>query len=422
MGFLHKPILHILLITAVGILAYSNTFNVPFHLDDYDAIVDNPMITDLNYFVESSKAKEFTKDFAGSYRYNLFKQRYIGSLTFALNYKFHGLNITGYHIISLLIHIVNALLVYCLIILTLRTPLLRNSDSNCHSHLMALLGALFFISHPIQTQAVTYITQRYASLATLFCLVSITMYIQSRLTHSEEITERLKSKRKFRLAVYYFLSIISAVLAMKTKEMAFTLPVIIALYEVMFFEGRLKSRILYLIPFLLTMLIIPLTLIGIDKPLEDLIGDVSETTKGQANLSRLDYLFTQFRVIVTYIRLLFLPINQALIYDYPIYYSFFDPNVILSFLFLSVILGLGVYLLYRSRSAYLYSRLIAFGIFSAVCWRGDCIQCRDFLYLSIILSPPGPYGSFPAHSLFTADYNGYYSYGYHVCKKYSLAG
>jgi tetratricopeptide (TPR) repeat protein len=111
------------------------------------------------------------------------------------------------------------------------------------------------------------------------------------------------------------------------------------------------------------MLIIPLTLLGTDKPIGDLISDISEVTRVLTPMSRSDYMFTQFRVIVTYISLLFLPTNQNLDYDYPIYDSFFDPNVFLSFFFLSALLGIGVYLLYRSRPASRLSRLIVFGIF-----------------------------------------------------------
>ncbi|MBI5196215.1 MAG: tetratricopeptide repeat protein, partial [Nitrospirae bacterium] len=99
-----------------------------------------------------------------------------------------------------------------------------------------------------------------------------------------------------------------------------------------------------LTPFLLTLLIIPVSYIGADTSAGDLLSDVSETARLQTDMSRLDYLFTQFRVIVTYIRLLFLPINQNLDYDYPIYNSFLNPNVFLSFLLLLSILGLGAYL------------------------------------------------------------------------------
>jgi Tfp pilus assembly protein PilF len=80
-------------------------------------------------------------------------------------------------------------------------------------------------------------------------------------------------------------------------------------------------------------------------------------------MSRLDYLFTQFRVIVTYLRLIVLPINQNLDYDYPVFHSLFTTEVFLSFLLLVTILCSGIYLLYRSRFSYPHMRIIAFGIF-----------------------------------------------------------
>jgi hypothetical protein len=368
---LQNSFIHALLVIAVGLLAYSNTFNVPFHFDDKDVIVKNPIVKDLHFFVEPSKAKAFK----GWFEYEGFRLRYIGYLTFALNYYLDILDVTGYHIFNLAVHIINALLVYWLVLLTLRMPFFRTTYSEVgtlqaarcglHPNLIALFSALLFVSHPVQTQAVTYIYQRVTSLATMFCLLSLVMYIKGRLIAQNAEFRTQISERHMRLSSVfcYLLSFLSAAVAMKTKEIAFTFPIIIALYEFMFFEGRLKRRILYLIPVFSTMLIIPLTILGTDKSFGELISDVSEATRLQTTLSRLDYLFTQFRVIVTYIRLLFLPINQNLDYDYPIYHSFFDPNVILSFLCITAILGFGVYLLYRSRSASHRLRLIAFGIF-----------------------------------------------------------
>ena len=89
----------------------------------------------------------------------------------------------------------------------------------------------------------------------------------------------------------------------------------------------------YLLPLLLTMLIIPLSLIGTDKPIGDAIGELREASQETEEIPRWSYLFTQFRVIVTYIRLLFFPINQNLDYDYPIYHLFSNPQVFLSFVF-----------------------------------------------------------------------------------------
>jgi len=355
---INKPVVHILLIVAIGLLVYSNTFHVPFHFDDEFFIVKNPIINNLNFFIEPSKAKVFT-DISG---YSTFKLRYIGYLTFALNYKLHGLDVRGYHIFNLTIHILNAILVYWLVVLTFKTPYFKAHSSSFIVHnkrlisheqptmsyepaiLIALFSALIFVSHPVQTQAVTYIWQRVTSLATMFYLLSLVMYIKARLG--------VKAKVRFFSAstlTFYFISLVSAILAMKTKEIAITLPIIITLYEFMFFQEKIKRRLLFLTSHIFTILIIPLTLVGAGKLIGDLINTVSATTKILTTMSRWDYLFTQLRVIVTYIRLLFLPINQNLDYDYPIYNSFMDPNVFLSFLFLLLIFGFGIYLLYRSR-------------------------------------------------------------------------
>jgi len=164
-----------------------------------------------------------------------------------------------------------------------------------------------------------------------------------------------------RQSILYLLSLLPALLAMKTKEISATLPLSIALYEFMFFKGPVKKRLIYLVPFLLTMLIIPYTFIGVDKPVGELMGDVSEVSKVQTEMPRLTYLLTEFRVVTTYLRLLVLPINQNLDYDYPVSHTF-DWQVFLSALLHLSILGLAIYLIYRSRKR-AELRLIAFGIF-----------------------------------------------------------
>ncbi|MBI4691537.1 MAG: hypothetical protein HY754_14925, partial [Nitrospirae bacterium] len=374
---LRNPIFHLFLIAIVGFLAYSNTFHVPFVFDDVHNIVENFFIKNPGNFIEPSKAK-------GSQLYSFFKSRYIGYLTFALNYRLNSLNVTGYHIFNLTIHILNAILVYWLVTLTLKTPafsyqlsaisyqdhkedekIRRWEDKNFSSSQVlnfstsiALFSALIFVSHPIQTQAVTYIVQRFASLATFFYLLAIVMYIKFRIhdtkkmhdagytIHDKEnptacIMDRESCIVSRASCIMYLASLFSAVLAMKTKEIAFTLPIVIILYEFMFFtesrftihdsrftvhDSRFK-RILYLIPIFLTMLIIPLTLIDIGIPAGELIEDVGKVTKGNTTLTRWEYLFTELRVVVTYIRLLFPPGNQNLDYDYPVYSSFFNPPI-----------------------------------------------------------------------------------------------
>ncbi|MBI4838445.1 MAG: hypothetical protein HY806_04755, partial [Nitrospirae bacterium] len=345
---LRKPIVHILLIVIIGLIAYSNTFHVPFQFDDTFYIVENPVVKDSQYFIEPSK---IISGHDSLVKYT-FKTRYMGFLTFAINYKLHGINVIGYHIFNFSIHIINALLVYWLVLLTFQTPYfnLHPSTFNPCPSLIALFSSLLFVSHPVQTQAVTYISQRFTSFATFFYLLSLVMYVMFRTQNSEfrsqnkpviaiptirdeesrddkaipelEIASAENRHRKdinIKSIPWYLAALASAVLAMKTKEITFTLPMVITLYEFMFFDRNTKKRLLSLIPLILTILIIPLSLISIGNPIENIIGDVGETARAHTTIPRLDYFFSQFRVIVTYLRLLFLPINQNLDYDYPIY-------------------------------------------------------------------------------------------------------
>lgn len=349
---LRKHILHLFLIIATGTLVYCNTLHVPFYFDDVRNIVKNPLIKNLNYFINPP-------DPGGRDIYADFQIRSAAYLTFALNYAIHGLRVEGYHIVNILIHIINAVLVYGLVILSFKTPLLCRSAIKDLSHLIALFSALIFAPHPVQTQAVTYIVQRLASLATMFYLFSLLFYIKWRLQQKSEERQKFSFLKS---CLLYLASFSSAVLAMKSKEIAFTLPLIIILYEFMFFQGNVRKRVIFIVPILLTMLIIPLSFLAHEKSLEG-VEDIAKALSGRGEVSRADYLMTQFRVIVTYFRLLVFPTNLNLDYDYPVYHSFSDPRVFLSFLLLLGVSGAGLYLYYRSRYSDYALRFTAFGIF-----------------------------------------------------------
>jgi tetratricopeptide (TPR) repeat protein len=363
----NKPFIHMLTIIFVVLMIYSNAFNVPFQFDDDTNIVHNPAIKDLHYFADPSRAELI--DNSIGFSKPLFKTRYIGYLTFALNYRLHGLDVMGYHLVNIFIHIFNSLLLYWLMTLTFRTSFVSAVGRELpfpdgSRNLITLFTALFFAVHPIQTQAVTYVVQRFASLATLFYLLSLVLYIKWK------ILKEHKTGQSASYAIPYAVSLLSAVLAVKTKEFAFTLPIVMVIYELMFFDGKIIKRILYLIPFFLVILLIPLSLADTGSSLTALTGINEEAVNlsgASGNISRGEYLFTQFRVIVTYIRLLFLPINQNIDYDYPIFSSFLSPPVVLSFLFLLSVIGTGIYLYHLSRSHdrrdRCWLRLISFGIF-----------------------------------------------------------
>ncbi len=335
-------------IAFLGFLLYSNILHAPFVFDDYSSIADNETI----------------KNVRTAFR-DLSSNRYLGSLSFALNYAAGGIKPFGYHLVNNLIHVVNALLLYWFVLLTLKTPAMSNARLS--REFIAFAAAFIFVAHPIQIQAVTYIAQRVASLATLFYLLSLVMYVKSRLMTMGKAEETCQGSQATSF-VFYGLSLVSVILAMKSKEIAITLPVMIILYEFSFFRDSFPRkfkmrRFLYLLPILLTLLIIPLSMMDFAKPVKVLAEHIDAQTKETLNTGRMDYLLTEFRVIVTYLRLLIFPVKQSIDYTYPVYHSMLQWPVFLSFLLLLSFFSLGLYLYWRSRTLFPGVRLIAFGIF-----------------------------------------------------------
>ncbi|TAN45461.1 MAG: tetratricopeptide repeat protein [Nitrospirae bacterium] len=355
-----RSMLPALLIIGIGLIIYSNTFYSPFYFDDEYYIVKNPVIKDLSYFWGPSKAKDFENIFG----YHTLVMRYIGDLTFALNYELHGLDVSGYHAANIAIHLINALLAYLLTSLVLKTPRTGNS-SEYERLLLPLAAALIFVSHPVQTESVTYITQRFTSLAAMFYLLSFIGYAKFRLTEKK---------------IWYAAAITSAILGMKTKEIVFTLPPMLTLFEFMFFEGDAKKRIKHLLPILLTLIIIPASLFVISKH-ADIAAILNDATRAKSDMPRSDYLFTQFRVVITYLRLLMLPVNQNLDYNYPVYTSFLNPDVFLSFIAIAALIGTASILPLKTNDRHL--RIASFGLlwfFAALSVESSMIPTQDMIF------------------------------------------
>ncbi len=298
-----------LLMAGVVLALYANTLNAPFQWDGEEFVLKNSFVTEKGLIFEPSRASGH-KWYAGVTR------RYTGYLSFALNYSLHGNSPVGYHVFNITVHVMNSLLVYFMALLLFRSPTLKDTPLAERSDSIAMWAVLIFAAHPVQTEAVTYIFQRHASLVGLFYLGSIVAYLMWRVGGR---------------VWWYALALISAVVSMKTKENAFTLPLMIVLIEYFFFslpkrEGSpdspvdsLKGKnLLWLVPILLTMLVVPLSLVGLDRPAGEVMAGLGQRAGSYASLEGggREYLITQVRVVSTYLRLFILPINQNLDYDY----------------------------------------------------------------------------------------------------------
>jgi protein O-mannosyl-transferase len=327
-----KSALSIALITFLGVIIYYNSLHCSFHFDDFRFIVDNAAIKNIYDLLSI---------------WNYYPCRFVTFLSLALNYHFQQLNVFGFHLFNLTIHLITALLVWWLTLLTLSTPIFREDKIARHANLTALFAGLVFVSHPVQTEAVTFIWQRTASMATMFYLASLCLYIKSRSTPQYPMLRRF----------YYIFSLITALLAMFTKETAITLPLMILLYEYFFLMNRDVSRSFWkrVTPFLLTLLIIPITMFLTKSTQSISAQEMQYAVNGTTKIAPLHYFLTETRVMLTYVRLAFLPINQNLDYDYPIYKNIFDLPVLGSILFLMAVL-------YSVKRLFAKYRLLSFSI------------------------------------------------------------
>lgn len=314
---------------ALGALIYSNIFRCPFVFDSEIYISGNAGIRDL----WNLKAV-----------WDIAPTRFLAFLSFALNYHFHGLSVAGYHIVDLCVHLCAALLVWALVRLTLAAPLMKGDPLSERPEPAALLCALVFVSHPLQTEAVTYIYQRTASMAALFYLLALCLYARAR---SLEVSG---AGRREWLAPYA-LAWAAALAAMFTKEHTATLPAMIVLYEFCFFghgpAGRRRAlAFLALLPAVPLLLFLSRSAVVYD--------DVERFAGSPA--SALAYAMTQPGVIASYLRMLVWPSGQNLDHDIRPVGSVLDWGFLSGLLAVAVLLGAAA-LLYRRR------RLPAFGIF-----------------------------------------------------------
>jgi Tfp pilus assembly protein PilF len=357
----HEPFIHVFLIIVAAFVVYFNTIAAPFVFDDITYLSANPAIKDFGFFTDSDRL--FGLGILPDVKNN-FALRPVSYFTYACNYAIHGLDVRGYHLTNLIIHIGNGLLVYLMVTLLLRSPVVaeRRNDFLARAGFQGLFSlscALLFICHPLQTQAVTYIVQRFTSLVALFYLAAVVTYAKGRLAPT--------SSGQWG---WYFLALVATALAMGTKENAFTLPLALVLMEFMFFSGAVGKRLVRLVPFLATLAIIPIRLSQLSamaKPAEsDAIRD-SINFVNFSGVSPWQYLMTQFGVIATYLRLLVLPIGQNFDYDYQLQTNFYSPAVLLPLFLLLFIFGAGGYFCVRSKEHEApqapFYRLAAFGIF-----------------------------------------------------------
>ena len=201
-----QNILPIVFLIAIGLLVYFNSFGNQMFWDDNDGILNNAYIKNWQYW-----PKFFTENLiAGS---GLVSNYWRPMLLTVFSFEWHLWqdNVFGYHLINTLFHIFNAILLFLILKICLKKKW------------PVFFLALIFLVHPVQTEAVTYVSGLADPLSVFFIFLGLFFYLQF-----------LQKNKK----VFYWLSVLSYPLALMSKETAIIMPILIFLVEWLYRRGE----------------------------------------------------------------------------------------------------------------------------------------------------------------------------------------
>jgi Tfp pilus assembly protein PilF len=328
---------------------YSNSFDCSWHFDDEPNITDNP-----NLHLKEITWQNLKRALYADRNNPTVPYRPVACLTLALNHYFGGLNVFGYHLVNVFIHLLSSVFLFLFIYHTLNLPSLRAKYAP-QSYFIALLATTLWAINPMQSQAVNYIVQRMASMAGMFYIMSMYFYLRARTSST--------NPRRILLFISCFISFL---MALGSKENAAMLPLIIFLYEILIFQQITKQSfrkygLLFLV-FVAAILVLGFAYIYIKG------GNVFSFLNGYRNrpFTLAQRLLTEPRILVFYITLLLYPVPNRLSIAHSIHISTSLIDPIWTFLSILFILGAIGYSVYLAKRQPLFSFCILFFILNHV--------------------------------------------------------
>ena len=291
------------------VIAYSNSFSSSWQMDDRPNILKNPRIQ----MSAITPGQIWTSMNAQPGAGKLYRP--VACLTLALNWYFGKDNVFGYHVVNWLIHLGTSWLLFLTISLLLRTPRVNDHFSDEEIRFIAVSAALFWALNPVQTQAITYIVQRMASMAAFFSLLAIYCYLRARLSASIQMRQAL-----------FAASALSYLLAILSKENSIILPVTsIPIFELYFFHTHISPEIRKKILFAVIIGAL-LSLLAIFAIQPDFIGFIRHYYDLRP-FTMVERALTEQRILLFYLSQLFFPHpgRLSIAHDFPLSTSLFTP-------------------------------------------------------------------------------------------------
>ena len=203
------------IIALVVTVCFLPTLNCDFvNWDDAVNYTDNPNYRGLSL-------RHLSWMFAGSFDSGLYMP--LTWLTLGLDYVFWGMNPTGYHLTNLLLHVLNSLALYCLILIFLkRFSGHEPSNQPVPLKVCAAVGVLFFAIHPLRVESVAWLTERRDVLSGFFYLLTVVAYLKMK---NREIIPSIR-RRWFLLSLFFFICSIFS------KPWGITLPLVFLILDI----------------------------------------------------------------------------------------------------------------------------------------------------------------------------------------------
>jgi tetratricopeptide (TPR) repeat protein len=267
-----------------GLAAYSDSFCGPFIFDDSGFLA-----------LVSVKKLPIRRILAGS--------RPVVDLTFALNDSLGGMDVVGYHLLNLTIHLLAALTLFGVVRRTLELPLLARRFSNERASTpVAFCIALLWMLHPLLTQSVTYIVQRTESLMGLFFLLTLYCFIRAA---------SARHPGAWRAGAFA-----ACALGMGSKQVMVAAPLLTLLYDRSFIAGSFREALRRRWGLHLALAATWLILAGSFR--EAFGRHPMSAGFALPGVTPLLYAWSEPGVILHYLRLVFWPSGLSLDYGWPI--------------------------------------------------------------------------------------------------------
>lgn len=331
-------------LVVLGSIAYANSLDGVFVIDDIVTIVENPDI----------RTPWSTPLLRSAWGESSVLGRPVVALTLAANYALHGLDVRGYHLVNIAIHLLCALVVFGLI---------RRLQP---STLFAFVCASLWMLHPLNSEVVTYISQRTESMMALFYLLTIYASVRA---HASPHPRRWQAA-----------AVAATVLGAWSKQSMMTIPLAVLLVDYALFFESLRSALrsrwrFYLAVTAAFWLSVGLTLF---------VSPSSSAVGFRSGPSPWVYLLNQSVIITQYLALTVWPVKLAADYGYTVPYTLTDvlpQMVFISGLFVLAVVALG----YRRRLGLLGLWVfLTLGVTSSVAPIATEVGAERRMYLPLI--------------------------------------